>query len=122
MIGILGSCIGSLCCQNQLGILWAGRDETETAQGFLETAESIYQRYMKEVCLVFFAIVSLKLLVHRLNDDRLGEPLAEGHFHQGGYRGSVCLPGCCLASFCTVSQLICQLAIAIVILHIVLNR
>uniref|UniRef100_A0A672ZHJ9 KIF-binding protein n=1 Tax=Sphaeramia orbicularis TaxID=375764 RepID=A0A672ZHJ9_9TELE len=35
--------------RNQLGILWAGRDETEEAQGFLETAESIYQRYMKEV-------------------------------------------------------------------------
>ncbi|XP_042264154.1 KIF-binding protein [Thunnus albacares] len=34
--------------RNQLGILWAGRDETETAQGFLETAEAIYQRYMKE--------------------------------------------------------------------------
>ncbi|KAM9860706.1 KIF-binding protein [Aulostomus maculatus] len=34
--------------RNQLGILWAGRAETETAQGFLETAESIYQRYMKE--------------------------------------------------------------------------
>ncbi|XP_054468650.1 KIF-binding protein [Anoplopoma fimbria] len=34
--------------RNQLGILWAGRDETETSQGFLETAESIYQRYMKE--------------------------------------------------------------------------
>uniref|UniRef100_A0AAQ5YL07 KIF-binding protein n=1 Tax=Amphiprion ocellaris TaxID=80972 RepID=A0AAQ5YL07_AMPOC len=34
--------------RNQLGILWAGRDETEMAQGFLETAESIYQRYMKE--------------------------------------------------------------------------
>ncbi|XP_014916570.1 KIF-binding protein [Poecilia latipinna] len=34
--------------RNQLGILWAGRDETETAQGFLESAESIYQRYMKE--------------------------------------------------------------------------
>lgn len=34
--------------RNQLGILWAGRDETETAQGFLETAEFIYQRYMKE--------------------------------------------------------------------------
>lgn len=34
--------------RNQLGILWAGRDETETAQGFLETAESIYQQYMKE--------------------------------------------------------------------------
>ncbi|KAK2920305.1 KIF-binding protein [Channa argus] len=34
--------------RNQLGILWAGRDETEKAQEFLETAESIYQRYMKE--------------------------------------------------------------------------
>ncbi|KAM7406252.1 hypothetical protein PAMP_000640 [Pampus punctatissimus] len=34
--------------RNQLGILWAGRDETETAQGFLETAEAIYQQYMKE--------------------------------------------------------------------------
>lgn len=34
--------------RNQLGILWAGRDETEKAQGFLETAESIYQQYMKE--------------------------------------------------------------------------
>ncbi|KAM8894303.1 KIF-binding protein [Spinachia spinachia] len=34
--------------RNQLGILWAGRDETETSQGFLETAESNYQRYMKE--------------------------------------------------------------------------
>ncbi|XP_060728863.1 KIF-binding protein [Tachysurus vachellii] len=33
---------------NQLGILWAGRDESETAQGFLETAESVYVRYMKE--------------------------------------------------------------------------
>ncbi|KAI4894286.1 hypothetical protein NFI96_016309 [Prochilodus magdalenae] len=40
----------SLCIQarNQLGILWAGRDETEKAQGFLETAESIYVHYMKE--------------------------------------------------------------------------
>ncbi|XP_051508044.1 KIF-binding protein [Myxocyprinus asiaticus] len=34
--------------RNQLGILWAGRDETEKAQGFLETAESMYLRYMKE--------------------------------------------------------------------------
>uniref|UniRef100_A0A8C5H458 KIF-binding protein n=1 Tax=Gouania willdenowi TaxID=441366 RepID=A0A8C5H458_GOUWI len=41
----------SLCIhvRNQLGILWAGRDETEMAQGYLETAESIYQCYMKEV-------------------------------------------------------------------------
>ncbi|XP_061820261.1 KIF-binding protein [Nerophis lumbriciformis] len=40
----------SLCIhyRNQLGILWAGRDETEKAQEFLETAESIYLRYMKE--------------------------------------------------------------------------
>uniref|UniRef100_A0A1A7WF54 KIF-binding protein n=1 Tax=Iconisemion striatum TaxID=60296 RepID=A0A1A7WF54_9TELE len=34
--------------RNQLGILWAGRDETEMAQGYLEKAESIYQRYTKE--------------------------------------------------------------------------
>jgi len=36
--------------QNQLGILWAGRDEIEKAQGFLEIAESMYFLYMKEVC------------------------------------------------------------------------
>ncbi|XP_006630631.2 KIF-binding protein [Lepisosteus oculatus] len=34
--------------RNQLGILWAGRDETEKAQGFLETAESLYIQYMKQ--------------------------------------------------------------------------
>ncbi|XP_034044412.1 KIF-binding protein isoform X1 [Thalassophryne amazonica] len=34
--------------RNQLGILWAGREEMEKAQGFLEMAESIYQQYMKE--------------------------------------------------------------------------
>ncbi|XP_029621282.1 KIF1-binding protein homolog [Salmo trutta] len=34
--------------RNQLGILWAGRDEIEKAQGFLETAEAMYIRYMKE--------------------------------------------------------------------------
>ncbi|XP_051503560.1 KIF-binding protein-like [Myxocyprinus asiaticus] len=34
--------------RNQLGILWAGRDEIEKAQGFLEKAESMYLRYMKE--------------------------------------------------------------------------
>ncbi|XP_067242291.1 KIF-binding protein [Chanodichthys erythropterus] len=34
--------------RNQLGILWAGRDEIEKAQGFLETAESMYLLYMKE--------------------------------------------------------------------------
>ncbi|XP_066535152.1 KIF-binding protein [Hoplias malabaricus] len=38
----------SIQARNQLGILWAGRDETEKAQGFLETAESIYIQYMKE--------------------------------------------------------------------------
>uniref|UniRef100_A0A8C2WRN5 KIF-binding protein n=1 Tax=Cyclopterus lumpus TaxID=8103 RepID=A0A8C2WRN5_CYCLU len=46
--------------RNQLGILSAGWDETETAQGFLETAESIYQRYLKEVRLVLCAAVYLK--------------------------------------------------------------
>ncbi|XP_063047905.1 KIF-binding protein [Engraulis encrasicolus] len=34
--------------RNQLGILWAGRDEIETAQGFLQVAELTYMRYMKE--------------------------------------------------------------------------
>ncbi|XP_065152909.1 KIF-binding protein [Paramisgurnus dabryanus] len=34
--------------RNQLGILWAGRDEIEKAQGFLEIAESMYLLYMKE--------------------------------------------------------------------------
>ncbi|XP_048864904.1 KIF-binding protein [Brienomyrus brachyistius] len=34
--------------RNQLGILWAGRDEIDKAQGFLETAEAIYVRYVKE--------------------------------------------------------------------------
>ncbi|XP_028845234.1 KIF-binding protein [Denticeps clupeoides] len=38
----------SIQVRNQLGILWAGRDETEKAQGFLETAEAIYAYYMKE--------------------------------------------------------------------------
>ncbi|KAJ0056207.1 hypothetical protein NL108_003509, partial [Boleophthalmus pectinirostris] len=33
---------------NQLGILWAGYDETEKAQGFLEAAESNYHQYMKD--------------------------------------------------------------------------
>ncbi|KAI1894604.1 hypothetical protein AGOR_G00117480 [Albula goreensis] len=35
--------------RNQLGILWASRDEIEKAQGFLESAESMYVWYMKEV-------------------------------------------------------------------------
>ncbi|KAG7462765.1 hypothetical protein MATL_G00188270 [Megalops atlanticus] len=35
--------------RNQLGVLWAGRDEIEKAQGFLEAAESMYTTYMKEV-------------------------------------------------------------------------
>lgn len=34
--------------RNQLGILWAGRDEIEKAQGFLEIAESMYLLYMRE--------------------------------------------------------------------------
>ncbi|XP_033839696.1 KIF-binding protein [Periophthalmus magnuspinnatus] len=34
--------------RNQLGILWAGYDETEKAQGFLEAAESNYHQYMKD--------------------------------------------------------------------------
>ncbi|XP_062320006.1 KIF-binding protein [Osmerus eperlanus] len=34
--------------RNQLGILWAGRDEIEKAQGYLETAEAMYKRFMKE--------------------------------------------------------------------------
>ncbi|KAJ3593435.1 hypothetical protein NHX12_005770 [Muraenolepis orangiensis] len=34
--------------RNQLGILWAGRDETGTAQGYLEMAEVTYLIYMKE--------------------------------------------------------------------------
>uniref|UniRef100_A0A8C5AFE9 KIF-binding protein n=1 Tax=Gadus morhua TaxID=8049 RepID=A0A8C5AFE9_GADMO len=34
--------------KNQLGILWSGRGETETAKAFLETAEGTYLRYMKK--------------------------------------------------------------------------
>ncbi|CAL1603939.1 unnamed protein product [Knipowitschia caucasica] len=34
--------------RNQLGILWAGYDETEKAQDFLEVAESNYHHYMKD--------------------------------------------------------------------------
>ncbi|XP_016412415.1 KIF1-binding protein homolog [Sinocyclocheilus rhinocerous] len=34
--------------RNQLGILWAGRDEIEKAQRFLEIAESMYLLYMRE--------------------------------------------------------------------------
>lgn len=34
--------------RNQIGVLWAGRGEIETAQGFLESAEALYNRYMKE--------------------------------------------------------------------------
>nr|XP_057945036.1 KIF-binding protein [Doryrhamphus excisus] len=56
--------------RNQLGILWAGRDETETAQGFLETAESIYLRYMKEdgsppTDLVEYFTTNEKMLTHQ---------------------------------------------------------
>ncbi|XP_061131950.1 KIF-binding protein [Syngnathus typhle] len=56
--------------RNQLGILWAGRGETETAQGFLEMAEAIYLRYMKEdgsppTDLVEYFTTNEKLLTHQ---------------------------------------------------------
>ncbi|XP_061522788.1 KIF-binding protein [Phycodurus eques] len=56
--------------RNQLGILWAGREETEMAQGFLETAEAIYLRYMKEdgsppTDLVEYFATNEKLLTHQ---------------------------------------------------------
>ncbi|XP_039593560.1 KIF-binding protein [Polypterus senegalus] len=35
--------------RNQLGILWAGRDETDKAQSFLENAELLYTKYTKEI-------------------------------------------------------------------------
>ncbi|XP_043911708.1 KIF-binding protein [Protopterus annectens] len=38
-----------LDAQNQLGILWAGRDEIDTAQTYLEDAEALYNEYMKKV-------------------------------------------------------------------------
>ena len=63
ILGTSLTCVGCLCCQNQLGILWAGRDETETAQGFLEKAESIYKRYMKEVKPTPCVAAKLQLLV-----------------------------------------------------------
>ncbi|XP_039552183.1 KIF-binding protein isoform X2 [Passer montanus] len=34
--------------QNILGILWSQRDEIETAQTYLESAEALYNQYMKE--------------------------------------------------------------------------
>uniref|UniRef100_A0A8C5NQ97 KIF-binding protein n=1 Tax=Junco hyemalis TaxID=40217 RepID=A0A8C5NQ97_JUNHY len=34
--------------QNNLGILWSQRDEIETAQTYLESAEALYNQYMKE--------------------------------------------------------------------------
>lgn len=48
--------IKTVCClyQNELGIMWTRRDEAEKAQSFLETAEFIYHRYMKEVFLTYF--------------------------------------------------------------------
>ncbi|XP_003969525.1 KIF-binding protein [Takifugu rubripes] len=38
----------SIHVRNELGIMWTRRDEAEKALQFLETAEFIYQRYMKE--------------------------------------------------------------------------
>ncbi|XP_072334824.1 KIF-binding protein isoform X2 [Scyliorhinus torazame] len=35
--------------QNQLGILWAGLEEMEKAQTYLEDAESLYNQYTKEI-------------------------------------------------------------------------
>uniref|UniRef100_A0A665URL8 KIF-binding protein n=1 Tax=Echeneis naucrates TaxID=173247 RepID=A0A665URL8_ECHNA len=62
--------------RNQLGIIWAGRDETDTAQGFLETAESIYQRYMKEdgsppTDMTEYFTTEEKLLTHQERTKRL---------------------------------------------------
>nr|XP_020663617.1 KIF1-binding protein [Pogona vitticeps] len=34
--------------QNNLGILWSERDDIETAQTYLESAEALYNQYMKE--------------------------------------------------------------------------
>lgn len=49
--------------QNELGIMWTRRDEAEKALRFLETAEFIYQRYMKEVILFFYVIKAAALLM-----------------------------------------------------------
>ncbi|XP_036592756.1 KIF-binding protein isoform X1 [Trichosurus vulpecula] len=38
-----------LQAQNNLGILWSERDEIETAQSYLESAEALYNQYMKEI-------------------------------------------------------------------------
>ncbi|CAG05689.1 unnamed protein product, partial [Tetraodon nigroviridis] len=38
----------SIHVRNELGIMWTRRDEAERALRFLQTAEFIYQRYMKE--------------------------------------------------------------------------
>lgn len=48
--------------QNELGIMWTRRDEAEKALRFLETAEFIYQRFMKEVFL-FYVIKAAALLI-----------------------------------------------------------
>uniref|UniRef100_A0A3B3ZA87 KIF-binding protein n=1 Tax=Periophthalmus magnuspinnatus TaxID=409849 RepID=A0A3B3ZA87_9GOBI len=47
--------------RNQLGILWAGYDETEKAQGFLEAAESNYHQYMKDMETLFFVFNRFEL-------------------------------------------------------------
>lgn len=43
--------------------MWTRRDEAEKALRFLETAEFIYQRYMKEVILFFYVIKAAALLM-----------------------------------------------------------
>ncbi|KAF7247214.1 hypothetical protein EYD10_06648 [Varanus komodoensis] len=35
--------------QNNLGILWSERDDIKTAQSYLESAEALYNQYMKEI-------------------------------------------------------------------------
>ncbi|MGH0117352.1 UNVERIFIED_CONTAM: hypothetical protein FKN15_033447 [Acipenser sinensis] len=50
--------------RNQIGVLWAGRGEIETAQGFLESAEALYNRYMKERQLEFNNFAPLEWAVN----------------------------------------------------------
>lgn len=47
--------------QNNLGILWSERDEIKTAQTYLESAEALYNQYMKEVLylLIFCQVLLL---------------------------------------------------------------
>ena len=93
-----------------MGILWAGRDETETAQGFLETAESIYQRYMKEVRLlscvtVEAAVVPIDWLM--TEQERLQQMKTVTHkCNEQGYRQTICHQGDFQNEHVIVSQLI----------------